>query len=502
MFLSFSDLIERVAEARDSEKTVVLCHGCFDPLHPGHIKYFQAAKKMGDILVVTLSPDCFIDKGPGRPAFDEKTRAESIDALQCVDFVAVNEWPTAEETLRQIRPSYYVKGQEFEGKDDITGKLQKEIDVLKEIGGELRFTYEEVYSSSKILNEQFGMLSEDVAAFMGDLKRSISIDDALETLQRIRDLKILVIGDTIIDEYRYCKGIGKSVKAHVVSTKLLHTEFGAGASLCIANHLGGFCSSTSVITVLGEDNDFEPLIRESLHPSVRFLPIHAPGRPTPVKTRYIDSGFKQKVFEVHVIDDSPINEETTRQAMELIKEEVEKADIVIAGDFGHGFLHDQIATYLSKHAGFLAATVQTNSNNYGFNLVTKYPRADFIALDLREAELAVQDRISAPRVLAKKLLEKQDYAALAVTLGRQGSLLTRDGNSFTEAPLVMESVVDSVGAGDAFLALSAPTVFLGVDPRLTLLFGNLAGALAANIVGNATAIRPVDFRNMLVRFFK
>ncbi len=144
-----------IAGMKAEGKTVVHCHGCFDLMHPGHIKYFQAAKRMGDILVVTVTPDIYVDKGPGRPAFGEVLRTESIAALECVDFVAVNKWPTAEETLRLLRPDIYVKGQEFETLDDKTGKIQKEYRVLQEIGAKIRFTHEVVFSSTNLLNKYF-----------------------------------------------------------------------------------------------------------------------------------------------------------------------------------------------------------------------------------------------------------------------------------------------------------------------------------------------------------
>lgn len=151
--------VEKLAELltglKSEGKKIVYCHGCFDLMHPGHIKYFQAAKNMGDILVVTVSPDIYIDKGPGRPVFNQDLRAESIAALECVDYVAINKWPTAEETLRLLRPNVYVKGQEFEKLEDKTGKIQREYEVVKEIGAEMAFTHEIVFSSTKLLNQHF-----------------------------------------------------------------------------------------------------------------------------------------------------------------------------------------------------------------------------------------------------------------------------------------------------------------------------------------------------------
>ena len=150
-----SEMAKRIAQCRLKGQTIVHCHGCFDLMHPGHIKYLQAAKMMGDVLVVTLSPDRFVDKGPDRPVFNENLRAESIAALECVDYVAINRWSTAEKTLLLVRPDIYVKGQEFEKLEDMTGKFQKELKVIKEIGAEIRFTHERVFSSTELLNQYF-----------------------------------------------------------------------------------------------------------------------------------------------------------------------------------------------------------------------------------------------------------------------------------------------------------------------------------------------------------
>lgn len=157
--LEINKLADKIRDLKSTGKVIVHCHGCFDLMHPGHIKYFQAAKKMGDILIVTVTPDKYIDKGPGRPVFNQKLRAESIAALGCVDYVAVNEWPTAEETLKLFRPDIYVKGQEFKKLEDKTGKIQKEASVVHEVGAQLRFTHEVVFSSTNLLKQNFNIAS-------------------------------------------------------------------------------------------------------------------------------------------------------------------------------------------------------------------------------------------------------------------------------------------------------------------------------------------------------
>ena len=155
------ELAQNIWELKCLGRIIVHCHGCFDLMHPGHIKHFQAAKRMGDVLVVTISPDRFVDKGPDRPVFQEDLRAESIAALECVDYVAFNKWPTAEEALKLLRPHIYVKGQEFENCQDKTGKIQRERKIIREIGAEMRFTHEIVFSSTELLNKYFSRKAEN-----------------------------------------------------------------------------------------------------------------------------------------------------------------------------------------------------------------------------------------------------------------------------------------------------------------------------------------------------
>ena len=130
--IDLHNLRDEILELKSSGKKVVHCHGVFDLLHIGHIRHFEQAKCMGDTLVVTITPDRFVDKGPHRPAFTETLRAEAVASLDSVDFVAVNNWPTAEETLRLLRPDFYVKGSEFRNtQSDITGKIAKEEKIVR-----------------------------------------------------------------------------------------------------------------------------------------------------------------------------------------------------------------------------------------------------------------------------------------------------------------------------------------------------------------------------------
>ena len=149
---TLDELADHCAGLRREGRRVVLCHGCFDLLHIGHIRHFAEARTLGDVLVVTITPDRFVQKGPGRPAFPAELRAEAVAALSAVDRVAINRWPTAVETLKTLRPNVFCKGWEFHAEgSDPTGKIELERNAAEELGVEIRFTDDLIFSSSELL---------------------------------------------------------------------------------------------------------------------------------------------------------------------------------------------------------------------------------------------------------------------------------------------------------------------------------------------------------------
>ena len=119
------------------EDRIVLCCGCFDLLHLGHVKHLEAAKALGDVLVVLVTPDRFVNKGPGRPVFNENDRTEMLAALRCVDYVAINKWPNAVEAIKLLCPDIYCKGGEYK---EVIPPLVNEKEAIEAVGGKLIFT--------------------------------------------------------------------------------------------------------------------------------------------------------------------------------------------------------------------------------------------------------------------------------------------------------------------------------------------------------------------------
>lgn len=155
--LALDDIVRRLDAPRRDGRRIVLCHGCFDLMHIGHIRHLQAARAMGDVLVVTVTADAHVNKGEGRPAFTEEERAESLAALACVDFVAINREPAAVAAIRLLKPNYYVKGQVAEDPGSRSPNLQREIEAVRAVGGDVRFTHEVVFSSTALLKAHFGV---------------------------------------------------------------------------------------------------------------------------------------------------------------------------------------------------------------------------------------------------------------------------------------------------------------------------------------------------------
>ncbi len=492
-----------VASLRQGGKIVVHCHGVFDLLHPGHIRHFEAAKRNGDVLVVTVTPDEFVAKGPGRPAFNQRLRAESLAALACVDYVAVNEWPTAVQTIKLLCPHVYVKGSDYQDRDnDLTQAIRLEEQAIREIGGRIEFTSEISFSSTELLNQFYSVYPDEAQRFLEEFKQRHSADEVIRGFSSLRDLRVLVIGETIIDEYHYCEPLGKSPKEAIVSTRHVREESFAGGALAVANHAAGFCREVHLVTCLGSENSREEFIREKLKPNVLPRFFLRPGTPSIVKRRYIWEPFLVKMFEICFMDDTDLPVGLEEQIRDHLREVLPRYDAVIVTDYGHGFLGQGLATALCEGARFLAVNTQANSANLGFNLITKYPRADYVCIDEPELRLATHDRWSPVSDVAAKVQGMLGARAMSVTRGHRGSLTCGANGAQWEIPVFSREVVDRVGAGDAYLSITAPCVAAGMPMDAVGFVGNAVGALAVRIVGNRFPVEPVPLFKFITALLK
>ena len=489
--MTVQEVAAAVARLRQAGKTVVQAHGTFDLLHLGHVRHLEAASALGDILVITVTADRFVNKGPGRPAFNEGMRAEMLAALQDVDLVAINPEPDAIGAITAIRPDIYIKGQDYEkAEEDVTGKIVAERRAVEAHGGRIHFTHEVMFSSTELINRHFNIHEPAVARHLNGLRETGGLAAALELIERIRDYRVVLVGDAIIDEYQYALPMGKPPKESVIATRYQDREIFAGGVFAAANHIASFCKKVDVITCLGSTYTPEDLVNASLRPNVELHALRRPNAPTTLKRRFVDPSNMRKLFELYVMDDSPLPGELQSDLDRLISTLAPTANVVIATDFGHGLIGDPAVQTLVEYAPFLAVNAQSNSANMGYNLVTRYPKADYVCIDAPEARLAVGDRMSPIDDVAHAIVSEHIVCPkIIVTHGKNGCHTHVHGGASQAIPALARNVVDTVGAGDAFLAVTAPLVAAGGALDLVGFIGNVVGALKVEIVGHR---KPVE----------
>lgn len=500
--LPLAQLAARVLEWQAAGKRVVLCHGVFDLLHPGHIRHFEAARREGDLLVVTITPDRHVNKGPGRPVFSQQLRAEVIASLTQVDLVAINEWPTAAKTIRQIKPDVYVKGSDYKDHAaDVTGGIVDEVRAVEQAGGRVVYTDEATFSSSSLANSCLDLYPRETADFLREFRARTPGSAIQAGIDRVAGCRALVIGDAIIDEYHYCTPLGKSPKGDVINTKFLSEERFAGGVLAAVNHVASVCEQVDLVTVLGKHPGHETFVRRHLHANVRPTFFTNGQRPTVVKRRFVEPVYMRKLFEVSFLEEA-VPDAGQDEMYAHLEQALPAYDLVLVADFGHGALGPTLIDLICRKARFLAVNAQTNSANMGFNLITKYPRADYVCVDEPEARLALQDRSGDLAGLIPQLHHRLEAPWVAVTRGRQGCIVSHRETGMWTIPAFTANIVDTIGAGDAFLALTAPCVAVGMPMEQVGFVGNAAGAMHVGVVGNRTTVEKIPLLKFMTTLLK
>jgi rfaE bifunctional protein kinase chain/domain/rfaE bifunctional protein nucleotidyltransferase chain/domain len=485
------DEIAVVAEqARAEGRVVVLAHGTFDLMHFGHVRHLQAARREGDLLIVTITADHFVNKGPGRPIFPHAIRAEMLASLECVDFVGINHAASAESVLHTVKPQVYVKGNDYaSADDDVTGKIVDEQRVVESHGGRIVFTNEITFSSSSLINRHLDIYDPTLRSFLEQQRARGGLDELQALIEQVKDYKVLIVGDSIVDEYQYVSPMGRSAKENMIATLYKDRELFAGGVAAAANHVAAFCGEVEILTALGSENSYEDFLRSHLKPNVRMWNVTVEGAPTIRKSRFVDQSYLRKLFEVYFMDDTPLSGVIEERFIEEIRRKAPRADLVIVTDFGHGLITPRVIEALTQSARFLAVNAQSNSANIGYNLITKYPRADYVCIDAPEARLAISDKwADIDRIVSQALPARIDCDRMIITNGRHGCVTRGPGEPLVHIPAFTKTVVDTVGAGDAFFAVTAPLVAAGGTTADAGFIGNVAGALKVGIVGHRKSV--------------
>ncbi len=481
------------AKLKAEGKKIVQCHGTFDLVHPGHVYHFEEARDFGDVLVVTVTGEKFVNKGPGRPYFSDKHRIKFLAALNTVDYVVLIPFAAAVEAIECVQPDVYCKGTEYENPEsDVTGNIHGDVAAVQAVGGVVRYIGSVVFSSTRLINNHFDHVPQAVKDICRLLAKDWPPDKFREAIESFRSLKVLVLGDIIIDRYSYVRVQGLTSKNRMLSGRYISQDSQAGGALAVFRHIKQFCDNVSIMSLTGSDPQSNAFIGRFIDQKCDFIQREISYQ-TVIKERFVEPLAEGKellkLFSVNFIDADPPRSEVVDRLSERLSTCIQDFDMVVVADFGHGVMQEPIRRLVESKAKFMALNCQTNSNNHGFNIINhQYRRADCFSLDDQELLLSVAERhINRPLEL-EKLRKYLSSSSGWLTRGIVETLgITDQGEQFSILPLA-SAVTDTIGAGDAFYSVAALGAYKKLPIGLTTFMAQLAGAQAVAIVGNSTPI--------------
>ncbi len=500
------ELAEIRASLQAGKKRVVHCHGVFDLLYVGVMRHFQLAKELGDVLIVTVVADAQSPRGPASLLFNETLRAEAVAALGHVDYVAIARSPSAVDAIQTLRPDVYVPWDEdlpASGSAAPAGPAEEAI--LHAMGGQLVRLPRSLLRPHGMAQRFTRTLSQEAGGFLGRFAARYSARQVMEYLEKARGMRVLFLGEAIIDEYQYCETIGKSGKEPVLAVRHLSSEQFAGGIMATANHAAAFSDHVGIVTLLGTQNSHEQFIREKLDPKIDATFVYMPGAPTIVKRRLVETYPFQKLFEIYTMEPD-VPEAVSKALYARLKALLQPGkglpgfDAVVVTDYGHGMMSAEIVELLCEQERFLAINTQTNAANQGYNTVSKYRRADFICISEKELRLEARSRSKDLRLIIAEIAAKLSCERMLITRGQQGCLCYCKGEGFFDIPAFTNRIVDRIGAGDALLAVSSLCAAQAAPVEIIGFIGNVVGAQAVEIVGNRSAVSSATVLGQIESF--
>lgn len=484
---------KKIQTEKSKGKKIVLCHGVFDLFHPGHLDHLIKAKSYGDILIVTITSDKFIKKGIHNPYYNEQIRLSFLKAIKIIDYSFIVDDDTASKAINLIKPDFYCKGTEY-NKQLTDKKLILEKKKIKAVGGKILFIGKNTHSSSDLISKNlFKIKNKSLLNLLK--KNTINIDD---TFKKIKKLNILIVGDLLIDKYNFVETKGVSPKTSVLSMikkSELTMPGGALASYRFLNNLSDNVSFFSIANIKLKKicNNFKISLKDV---------IFSEDAPFIIKSRFVE--YSDRITNKFTVNDYKqpyITKKDEEKIIKNISKKINKADLIIVQNFGHGLITEKIVKLLSKYKNKLSINVQANSLNYGFNVIDKdFKKAFTFTLDERELKLfSKKENVNHDKEI-KKLAKKLKVAQGFLTIGNKYSAVISN-NKITKIPILISDPVDTVGAGDIFHCMASVMSKVSKNPFVNLLFSQVAGSLATKIVGNVTSPEIKNIKKSLI-FYK
>lgn len=333
------------------------------------------------------------------------------------------------------------------------------------------------------------MLDDTQRAYLADFKQRHSLDDVIAWLDKAAKLKPVVVGESIIDQYEFGEAVGKANKDATLALIYDHTETYAGGSLAIANHLAGLCDTVRLVTELGSIDRQEEFIIGALRHNILTHFLTKYDAPTICKKRTVELYSGVKLLEVIHMNDTPLDNPYQQDIKAALSESLQHSDLVLASDFGHGFLTERVIRQLWAGGVFLSVMAQSNAGNRGFNPISKYRRADYCCIANHEVDLELRERNGDPKAKLIEIAKRIVCPRWTVTMGKWGSLhFDALEERFYEAPALATKIVDRVGAGDSVFAVTSLLAKLCCPWDVLAFLGNVTGAVAVEELGNKKTI--------------
>jgi rfaE bifunctional protein kinase chain/domain len=476
------EILEIIGQ-RPRDKKVIMCHGTFDLVHPGHIRHLMYAKGKADILIASLTGDAFITKADYRPFVPEELRAMNLAALEVVDYVLTDYNHLANETIRFLQPDFFAKGYEYLSNQNVN--TIEEMDILSVYGGEMVFTPGDVvYSSSAIINSSPPNLSNEKLATLMDAN-NITFIDLKSILKQFKNLKVFVLGDTIVDTHIYCNPISNSMsKTPTISLAYNYEENFVGGAAIVAKHIKSAGAEVEFCTTLGHDELGTKFITSDLWENgIKALSISI-NKATTNKKVYIAN--KYRMLKVDIVDNMSISEHTLKIFSDKIRSS--NADAFIFSDFRHGIFNRDTIPILTNSLPTKPLRVADSQVASRWGNILEFKGFDLITPNEREARFALADQDSVIRPLAYELYKQANCKTLILKLGSKGILTYRApsnaSGSFFAIDSFADNIIDPVGAGDALLAYSTLTLALKESPIIASILGSMAAGIACETEGN------------------
>ena len=485
-----------------SKKTIGMCHGVFDLLHLGHFRHFEEAKKKVDILIVTVTEDEFVKKGPGRPVFNHLERAECLSSLELIDYVVISNEPSATKVIKLIKPHIYFKGPDYKNnKEDITGNIIKEKKTIKLNKGKIVYTTDRKLSSTVLLKNYINFLSFKQKDSIKRIKKKYNFKEISSLIESLKSIVPTVVGETIIDKYQFTETLGKSAKEPVLVFKKKYFEKYLGGAGAICRHLSSFVNKTNLLSYLGQDNEELNFIKSNLGKKILFDFISKKDSPTIIKERFVEEINNRKILGAYSLNDSSVSSSEEKSLEKKLSQLLKKSNLIIVSDYGHGLITKNFAKKLITKKKFVAVNVQINSSNIGYHSLQNYKNANCIIINENELRYEMRSKTEKIENLLKLLSKNLNLQFLVVTRGYSGAILyNTKAKKFYYSDAFANKVIDKVGAGDAMLAILALCLYKKIDCDLSLMISSLCASQSVNSIGNKKAISKITLLKELEHY--